>query len=175
MRSLAAVLALVVAAPLAAQNPVFANKRVPFEPGFRVFIVPDMEGMASVVFNREIIAGVEGERYRNQSVISHTYAFDTLSVNGMVLNEVGINALMAGEVGVSVSLVSGDDVVVEEAKRILGSDLIGVVAKTAVGRSAAIAWSPARVREMLQRAAREAIEREMRGDFKPFTLQKPYR
>jgi D-amino peptidase len=265
MRSLAAVLALVVAAPLAAQNPVFANKRVPFEPGFRVFIVPDMEGMASVVFNREIIAGVEGERYRNQSspdywehyrglftqevnsaiagaraagarsfvvneghggnlfanmlpweldqeailirgypkplvmmtgidstfgtvmfigahanagspgVISHNYAFDTLSVNGIVLNEVGINALMAGEVGVSVSLVSGDDVVVEEAKRILGNGVIGVVVKTAVGRSAAIAWSPARVREMLQKAAREAIEREMRGDFKPFTLQKPYR
>jgi hypothetical protein len=51
----------------AAQDPQFANKRVPFEPGFRVFVVPDMEGMASVVFNREIIAGVEGERYRNQS------------------------------------------------------------------------------------------------------------
>jgi D-amino peptidase len=262
---MAAVLALALAAPLAAQNPVFANKRVPFEPGFRVYIVPDMEGMASVVFNREIIAGVEGERYRNQSspdywehyrglftqevnsvitgartagarsfvvneghggnlfanmlpweldpqailirgypkplvmmtgidstfgtvmftgahanagspgVIAHNYAFDSLSVNGTLLNEVGINALMAGELGVSVSLVSGDDVVVEEAKRILGNDVIGVVVKTAVGRTAAITYSPARVREMLQKAAQEAVQREQRGDFKPFTLQKPYR
>jgi D-amino peptidase len=103
------------------------------------------------------------------------YAFDTLSVNGIVLNEVGINALMAGEVGVSVSLVSGDDVVVEEAKRILGNDVIGVVVKTAVGRSAAITWSPPRVREMLQQAAQEAVQRELRGDFRPFTLPKPYR
>ena len=70
MRSLAAVLALVVAAPLAAQNPVFANKRVPFEPGFRVFTDSDMEGMASVVFNREIIAGVEGERYATRAVLT---------------------------------------------------------------------------------------------------------
>jgi hypothetical protein len=70
MRSLAAFVAMVLtAAPLTAQDPVFANKRVPFEPGFRTFIVPDMEGMASVVFNREIIAGVEGERYRT---LAHT-------------------------------------------------------------------------------------------------------
>jgi D-aminopeptidase len=43
-----------------------------------------------------------------------------------------------------------------------------------VGRSAAITYSPAKVRRMLQAAAAEAVRRERRGDFKPFTLERPY-
>ena len=46
--------------------------------------------------------------------MAHNFAFDRFSVNGRSLNEVGINALIAGEMGVSVSLVSGDDVLIEE-------------------------------------------------------------
>jgi D-amino peptidase len=248
-----------------AQDPAFANKRVPFEPGFRVFIVPDMEGMGSVVNIWEIIAGKEGERYRDRTstdywehyrrlvtqeanavikggraagarsfvvneghggnmfanvlpweldpdailirgfpkpmvmvtgidstfgtmiftgahanagskgVMSHNFAFDTFTVNGKTLNEVGINALIAGEMGVSVSLVAGDDVLVEETKGMLNNGFIGVVVKTAVGPNAAITYSPTKVQQMLQTAAQEAVTREMRGDFKPFTLPKPYR
>ena len=259
------VLLLALASGAAAQDPAFANKRVPFEPGFRAFIVPDMEGMGSVVNIWEIIAGNEGERYRDRSstdywdhyrrlvtqetnavikgaraggarsfvvneghggnmfanvlpweldsaailirgfpkplvmvtgidstfgtlmftgahanagskgVMSHNFAFDTFTVNGKVLNEVGINALIAGEMGVSVSLVAGDDVVVEESRDILNNGFIGVVVKTAVGPNAAITFSPARVQQMLERAAQDAVTREMRGEFRPFTLPKPYR
>ncbi|MGH7460129.1 MAG: M55 family metallopeptidase [Longimicrobiales bacterium] len=193
-KTLALALAL-VAAPgngATAQDPAYASKRVPSEPGFRVFIVPDMEGMGSTVAQWEILAGNEGERYRGRSstdywehyrklvtdeanavisgaraadarsfvvneghggnlfanvlpweldpaailirgfpkpmvmvtgidasfgtimftgahanagskgVMSHNFAFDTFSVNGRILNEVGINALIAGEAGVSV-------------------------------------------------------------------------
>src|SRR5688500_11951247 len=64
---LALVLGLMLASSASAQDPAFANKRVPFEPGFRVFIVPDMEGMGSVVNIWEIIAGKEGERYRDRT------------------------------------------------------------------------------------------------------------
>src|ERR671912_81568 len=42
----------------------FRHKQIPHEPGFRVFIVPDMEGMGSAVDIREVIAGNEGERYK---------------------------------------------------------------------------------------------------------------
>jgi D-amino peptidase len=248
-----------------AQDPAFANKRVPFEPGFRVFIVPDMEGMGSTVAQWEILAGNEGERYRGRSstdywdhyrrlvtqevnaviagarstgarsfvvneghggnlfanilpweldpaailirgfpkpmvmvtgidstfgtmmftgahanagskgVMSHNFAFDTFSVNGKILNEVGINALIAGEMGVSVSLVAGDDVLVEETRRMLDNGFIGVMQKIAVGPNAAITFSPQRVQNMLRDSAAEAVRREQRGDFKPFTLPKPYR
>ncbi len=243
----------------------FRAKRVPHEAGFRVFIVPDMEGMGSAVDIHEVIAGNEGPRYRDLSspdywdryrllltqevnatirgaraagarsfvvneghggnlfanvlpwdldttailvrgfpkplvmitgldstfgtlmftgahanagspgVMAHNFAFDSFTVNGKVLNEVGINALMAGEMGVSVSLVSGDDVLIEETRKMLGTDFVAIVTKRAVGRSAAITSSPAQVRRELRAGAAEAVRRERAGEFPPLTMEKPYR
>jgi D-amino peptidase len=108
-------------------------------------------------------------------VMAHNFAFDMFSVNGRSLNEVAINGLIAGELGVSVSLVSGDDVLIAETREMLGNGFIGVVVKTAVGRNAAITYSPARVREMLRDSAEAAVRRERAGEFRPFTLERPYR
>jgi D-amino peptidase len=260
---------LFLAPLLQAQSPPssapFRDKQLPHEPGFRVFIVPDMEGMGSAVDIHEVIAGNEGERYKeltspdywdrfrllltqevnatirgarsagarsfvvneghggnlfanvlpwdldssailvrgfpkplvmvtgidssfgtlmftgahanagSPGVLAHNFAFDSFAVNGRVLNEVGINALIAGELGVSVSLVTGDDVLIDETKRMVPNGFVAIVTKRAVGRSAAITYSPARVRRMLQAGAAEAVRREQRGDFKPFTLERPYR
>jgi D-amino peptidase len=242
----------------------FASKRLPAAEGFRVFLVPDMEGMGSAVDVHEVIAGTEGERYKTLTssdywnrfrslltqevnaaiagarsagaesfvvneghggnlfanvlpweldpeamlvrgwpkpivmitgldesfgtlmftgahanagslgVMAHNFAFDAFTVNGKKLNEVGINALIAGEMGVSVSMVSGDDVLVAETQEMLGNGVIGVVVKKAVGRSAAITYSPAKVRSMLEEAAAAAVRREMRGDFSPLVMEKPY-
>ena len=250
--------------PAQTRAALFRSKTVPSEAGFRVFIVPDMEGMGSAVDIHEVIAGNEGERYRNLTspdywdrfrllltqevnatirgarlagarsfvvneghggnmfanvlpweldstailvrgfpkplvmitgidssfgtmmftgahanagspgVMAHNFAFDEFTVNGRKLNEVGINALIAGEMGVSVSLVSGDDVLVAETQSMLANGVIGVVVKKAVGRSAAITYSPARVRRMLSTAAAEAVRRERQGDFKPFVMERPY-
>jgi len=249
--------------PVHAQRPP-SSPKVPPPDGFRVFMITDMEGMASVVFNREIISGWEGERYRNQSspdywnhyrelftrevnaaiegaraggarsfvvneghggnlfanllpwqldttallvrgwpkpmvmsagidstagaaffigahanagsqgVISHSYAFDLLTVNGRSLNETGINALVLGEYGVPIVLVSGDDVVTKEAREQLGPQVMTVITKYALSRSAAVTFSPAVVRQMLRDSAAVAVRRAMRGEFRPFTLDKPY-
>ena len=262
---------LCLASLLQAQNPPppssapFRNKQIPHQSGFRVFIVPDMEGMGSAVDIHEVIAGNEGERYKeltspdywdrfrllltrevnatirgarsggarsfvvneghggnlfanvlpweldssailvrgfpkplvmvtgidssfgtlmftgahanagSPGVLAHNFAFDTFTVNGKPLNEVGINALIAGELGVSVSLVSGDDVLIDETRKMLPNGFVAIVTKRAVGRSAAITYSPARVRRMLQVGAAEAVRRERRGDFKPFTMERPFR
>jgi D-amino peptidase len=265
MRSLFSILMLIVcAATAAAQDARFANKRVPFEPGFRMYFIVDMEGMGSAVHTREVIAGNEGERYRTLTgpdywehyrglltdevnaaiagarlggarsfvvneghggnlfanvlpwqldqdailirgypkpmvmstgidstfgafaftgahanagsggVMSHTYAFDRFSVNGVVLNEPGINAWVAGEFGVPLVLVAGDDVVVEETKKQF-PDIVGVVVKTAVGSNAAITWSPKRVQQMLRDSTALAVRRAQEKRVKPFTLAKPYR
>lgn len=245
-------------------TPPFADKTIPFEEGFRVYLIPDMEGMGSSVLIHEVIAGTEGEQYADRTsqdywehyrhlvtaeanavirgartagarsfavneghggnrfanilpweldqdailirgypkpmvmstavdstfdtmiftgahanygspgVMSHNYAFAEFTVNGRVLNEVGINALVAGEMGVSVSMVSGDDQLVRETQEMLANGVIGVVVKVAVGRNAAITYSPARVQQMLEAAAAEAVRREMAGEFEPFTLAKPY-
>jgi D-amino peptidase len=107
-------------------------------------------------------------------VMAHNFGVDAFTVNGVPLNEVGINALMAGQMGVSVSLVSGDDVLVEETHRMIG-DFEDVVTKVAFGRNAAATYTPAKVRERLREAARRAVENERHGMYAPFTLQKPYR
>jgi D-aminopeptidase len=159
-----------------------------------VFIVPDMEGMGSSVDIHEVIAGNEGEQYKpltspdywdhftgahasgsRPGVLAHNFAFDAFTVNGKSLNEVGINALIAGELGVAVSLVSGDDAEIAETREILGPGFIGIVTKYAVGRMAAITFSPARVRRLLTDSAAVAVARARRGVYKPFQLERPYR
>ncbi|HUP89581.1 MAG TPA: M55 family metallopeptidase [Longimicrobiales bacterium] len=65
--SVGAILLLAAFSQAQAQDPRYANKHVPFEPGFRVYYIVDMEGMGSVVSIREVIAGNEGERYKNLS------------------------------------------------------------------------------------------------------------
>ncbi|HUF12952.1 MAG TPA: M55 family metallopeptidase [Longimicrobiales bacterium] len=254
-----------LAGSAAAQDPDYAYKHIPFEPGFRVYIVADMEGQGSVVHIGEVIAGNEAPRYReltsrdywehyrrllteevnatiagaraggaqsfvvneghggnlfanvlpweldpaailirgypkpivmataidstfgtmmftgahanagSPGVMAHNFAFDDFQVNGRALNEVGINALIAGELGVSVSLVAGDDVLVAETREMLGNGFIGVVVKTAVGPHAAITYSPERVQAMLRDSAQSAVRRERAGEFRPFTLDRPYR
>ncbi len=249
---------------VAAQSPTYTPPQLPPPHGFRVFIVPDMEGMGSAVDIHEVIAGNEGERYRtltspdywdhfrdlltrevnatiagarlagarsfvvneghggnlfanilpwsldtgailirgfpkplvmvtgidstvgtlmftgahagpgHPGILAHNFAFDTFTVNGKSLNEVGINALIASEYGVAVSLVSGDDAEIAETREILGNNFVAIITKYAVGRMAAITFSPARVRRQLRDSAAVAVRRAMRGDFKPFRLDKPY-
>lgn len=265
---LAAALVLVPAA-LAAQGairvpPMPAMPPVPRPDGYRVYITTDMEGIASVVFNREVISGYEGERYRNGTsqdywdhfreiltgevnaairgarrsgarsfvvneghggnlfgsilpwsldtaallvrgwpkpmvmstgldssagaaffigfhagagtpgLLSHTYAFDRITINGRWMNETGINALVAGEYGVPVVLVSGDAVAIQQAREQLGDGFVGVVTKWPIGRSAGITLSPAVVRQMLADSAAVAVRRATRGEIRPFTLTRPY-
>jgi D-amino peptidase len=110
----------------------------------------------------------------SNGLLSHTYAFDDFTVNGHRLNEVGINALVASEYGVAVSMVTGDQVVIAQAKEILGPGIVGVVVKQAFGRTAAMTLSPARVRKMLTDSAAVAVRRALRGEFKPYHLDKPY-
>lgn len=262
LRSLALAL---VPSLLLAQGPERPVVRVPPPAGFRVFFLTDMEGMASVVFNREIISGFEGERYRGTDspdywrtyrglftrevnaaiagarrggarsfvvneghggnlfanllpdeldtaallvrgypkpyvmstgldssagavvflaahanagtpgVIVHMYAFDRFTVNGRVLNETGFNALVAGEYGVPMVLVSGDDETCRQAREQLGPQVMTVVTKYALSRNAAITYSPAVVRQMLRDSVAVAVQRAMRREFRPFTMERPYR
>ena len=261
-------LPLCVPALLAAQTaatPAVPKLPPPPSGGYRVLIVPDMEGMGSAVDIHEVIAGNEGAQYRTLTsddywnrfrglltqevnsvitcaraggagsfvvteghggnlfanvlpwdldtaailvrgfpkpllmisgidssvgtliftgahagagmpgVLAHNFAFDAFTVNGTTLNEVGINALIAAEYGVAVSMVTGDHVLIRETRAILGNDFIGVTTKYAVGRMAAITFSPARVRRMLEDSAAAAVRRAMRGGFRPYRLAQPYR
>jgi len=263
MRLAWSLLSCCAAVTLSAQT-TYTPPALPKPTGFRVFIVPDMEGMGSAVDIREVIAGTEGEAYKNLTsddywhtfrglltrevnaviagarlagagsfvvneghggnlfanvlpwdldtaailirgfpkplvmitgidssvgtliftgahanagspgVLAHNFAFDQFTVNGKTLNEVGINALIAGELGIAVSMVSGDDAEIAETRDMLGNGFVGVVTKYAVGRMAAITFSPTRVRRMLHDSAAQAVRRAMRHEFKPLVLDRPY-
>ena len=106
-------------------------------------------------------------------VISHSFAFDSFTVNGTVLNEAGIAAFIGGEMGVPLVLASGDDVLAAETVQMLGP-IETVTTKTAFSRSAAAGKSFPQVHRELQAASATAVRKAKAGQYKPLVLQKPY-
>lgn len=107
-------------------------------------------------------------------VISHSFAFDSFTINGRQLNETGIAAFIGGEMGVPMILAAGDDALTSETREMLGP-LETVTVKTVFSGSAAGSLAPARVHAMLRAAAARAVRRARAHEFKPLTLERPYR
>jgi D-amino peptidase len=107
-------------------------------------------------------------------VIAHSFAFDSFTINGRVLNEAGIAAFHGGEMGVPLVLASGDDILTAETKEMLGP-IEAVTVKTVFGRGAAGVKSPAMVHRELRAAAARAVRRTRAGQLKPLVLEKPYK
>ncbi len=103
-------------------------------------------------------------------VLSHTYSGRVfqLALNGEPTGEAGLNGAVAGAYGVPVGLVTGDQSVVEEARRLL-APTAAVAVKAAVGRSAARCLPPAVARQRIEAGAKEAV----RHPGKPFILPPP--
>ncbi len=106
-------------------------------------------------------------------IISHSYAFDSFTVNGHVLNEAGIAAFIGGEMGVPMALAAGDNVLTAETREMLG-DLETVTTKIAESRSAAAVFPPAVVQRQIRAAAARAVRRVRLGQIKPLRLERPY-
>lgn len=67
-RPVTCLLLLLLVAPLPAQRPLAGfDKAIPLQPGFRVYLMVDMEGMGSAVKAQEVIAGNEGPAYRDRT------------------------------------------------------------------------------------------------------------
>ena len=75
---------------------------------------------------------------------------------------------MAGYFGVPVVLVTGDQLLVEEARALLGT-VEGVAVKESYGRYAARCLVPEAVHELIRQAAQSALSREG----KPFVVEPP--
>ena len=93
-------------------------------------------------------------------MLSHTVSstkWHNLRFNGTLVGEVGINAALCGTWGTPVALVTGDDVVCAESSELLGPGLKTLAVKQGLGRFSARHLSPARARELLEAAARDAL------------------
>jgi D-amino peptidase len=110
----------------------------------------------------------------DRGVMSHTISgrdYRDLRFNGVPVGETGINAALCGTWGCPVVLVTGDDVACREATELLGPELVTVAVKQALGRHSARNLPPVRARELIEAAAKEAVEK--RGSVPPYDPGKP--
>ena len=131
-----------------------------------------MEGIDET-FDAAIFIGYHAGTTNPGGVRAHTFSSANLArvaLNGRDMSEAGWNAAVAGHFGVPVVMVSGDDVIVESTRALLG-DVEGAVVKEAISFHAATTLTPAagqaRIRERVEAALRRL------GDFEPFVLDTP--
>ncbi|RKY61503.1 MAG: hypothetical protein DRP96_03005 [Candidatus Neomarinimicrobiota bacterium] len=129
-----------------------------------------MEGV-DAGFDGAVFIGYHGRCGLHRAVLSHTYS-DSIyhaEINGIWFGETTINAAYCGEKDIPVLLVSGDDVLADEVRR-LATGTKSVITKYGISRSAGRMLHPAQVTGHYQKAVEEVCQSEI----KPFRLESPY-
>ncbi len=117
-----------------------------------------MEGLDSS-FDAIFFVGYHGSIGASRAVLGHSYnprAIWEARINGEIVGETALNALVAAHYGVPITLVTGDDVTIEEASRLEPAPHSAVV-KRAVSRYAGESLHPDVARERIRQAAHEAL------------------
>lgn len=105
-------------------------------------------------------------------VLNHTMEGTVREVllNDELAGETRLNAAFAGWLGVPVVLVSGDDVVCQEARDLLG-DVETVEVKQAIDEYTAASLHPDEAQDRIREAATRALRRL--GEFRPYRVASP--
>jgi D-amino peptidase len=133
-----------------------------------------MQGLDST-FSAAIFIGYHASTTSPAGVRAHTISSANLAaveLNGVAMPEAGINAAIAGRFGVPVVMISGDDVAVAEAQRLLGN-IEGAVVKRALGFHSAATLTPEAAQTLIRQKVRAALAR--RGELRPYALTTPVR
>jgi D-amino peptidase len=131
-----------------------------------------MEGIDST-FAAAIFIGYHASTTSPAGVRAHTFSsanLTSMSLNGVAVGEAGINAAIAGRFGVPVVMISGDDVAVEETRRLLG-DVEGAIVKRAISFHSASTMTPKAAQQLIRTRVKAALAR--RASFKPYVVQTP--
>jgi len=109
-----------------------------------------------------------------EAVLPHTMdpRIVKLKINGYDANEALISALTAGCFGVPVGMASGDRAFINEVQRFLPL-IETVTVKEARGNFAALNLHPERSTEKIKYAAKTAVEKGIKGAFKPLRFNEP--
>ncbi|AKX94040.1 M55 family metallopeptidase [Neomoorella thermoacetica] len=101
-------------------------------------------------------------RAGSPGVLAHTYSevVHRLEVNGEEMGELGLNALLAGYFGVPVVLVSGDQVLAGEARKLLGNNIEIVIVKEALNYHAVRSLSHRQARTKILQGMLKALARK---------------
>jgi D-amino peptidase len=107
-----------------------------------------------------LFVGQHARAGSERGVMSHTVsstAWRDVRFNGTLVGEVGINAALCGTWQCPVALVTGDDVVCDESRELLGAGVATVAVKQGLGRFSARNVAPLRARRMIEGAAEAAV------------------
>lgn len=124
-------------------------------------------------FDAAIFIGYHASTTNPEGVRAHTMSSARLAdvrLNGVSMPEAGINAAIAGHFGVPVIMISGDDVIVKEARALLG-DIEGAIVKWAYGFHSARTLMPEAAYDLIREKVKKAIERL--DEFRPYRLDTP--
>lgn len=131
-----------------------------------------MEGIDST-FAAAIFVGYHASTTSPAGVRAHTISSANLasvSLNGVAMPEAGINAAIAGRFGVPVVFISGDDVAVDETRKLLG-DVEGAVVKRAISFHSASTMPPKAAQQLIRARVKAALDR--RSAFRPYVVRPP--
>jgi D-amino peptidase len=131
-----------------------------------------MEGIDDS-FAGVIFIGYHASTANPAGVRAHTFSSGTLAdlkLNGVSVPEAVFNAAIAGHFGVPVIMISGDDVIMAEARALLG-DIEGAVTKWALSFESARTLTPAAACDIIRATAERAVRRIR--DFQPYRLREP--
>jgi D-amino peptidase len=131
-----------------------------------------MQGLDET-FDGVIFIGYHASTTNPEGVRAHTMSSATLAdvrLNGVSVPEAAFNAAIAGHFGVPVLAISGDDVIVKEARGLLG-DLEGAVVKWAYGFHSARTLTPEAARDVIREKVKAAMAR--RASFRPYVVKTP--
>ncbi|MEU6851474.1 M55 family metallopeptidase [Actinacidiphila alni] len=118
-----------------------------------------MQGL-DASFDGVFFVSYHGSMSGERATLSHTYnplAISEVRLNGVVAGESGINALVALGYGVPVLLITGDETTAAELEPFCPGAVAAVV-KSSVSRFAADSLHPEAAREVIEQAARTAVE-----------------
>jgi D-amino peptidase len=121
-----------------------------------------------------LFIGMHARAGTPDGVLNHTVSgseWANLWFNDTLVGEVGINAALCGTWGCPVLLVTGDGAVCEESRALLGDGLTTVAVKEGLGTRAARMITPLRARELIEDAAKTALED--RSAVEPYDPGKP--
>jgi D-amino peptidase len=124
-------------------------------------------------FDGAIFLGYHTSTSNMAGVRAHTISSARLAevrLNGSPVSEAAINAAIAGHFNVPVIMVSGDDAVVSETRRMLG-DVEGAVVKWSYGFHSARTVTPNVANQIIRDHVKKAMAR-IKG-FKPYRLKTP--
>lgn len=119
-----------------------------------------MMGGIDETYSGVIFLGYHARFGTPRAIMDHTYSPSTLRelrINGVPVGEAEINAEVAGYYGVPVLMASGDDVSMEQLKKVFPS-IEAVSVKKSIGRYSALCESVDKVREKLREAAKRVTE-----------------